>query len=96
MKVRAGASSARIPILTRCSPGMRSHPRKLTLTADHVARVHRLVQDQGSPPGVELHTDVDYERWVEKIIETHPAVTSPTLIFAYGSLIWKPEIELVG
>jgi cation transport protein ChaC len=75
---------------------MRGQPRKLTLTADHVARVHRQVQDQGLPPGAELHTDADYDGWVQRMIESHPAPAAPTHLFAYGSLIWKPEIEHVG
>jgi glutathione-specific gamma-glutamylcyclotransferase len=70
--------------------------RKLTLTKDHVARVHKVVEDQGVPPGAELHTDADYDGWVERMIRTHPAPTAPTRVFAYGSLIWKPEIEHVG
>ena len=70
--------------------------RKLTLTKDHVARVHKVVEDQGVTPGAELHTDADYDGWVERMIRTHPAPTAPTRLFAYGSLIWKPEIEHIG
>ncbi|WP_353843000.1 gamma-glutamylcyclotransferase [Mesorhizobium sp.] len=70
--------------------------RKLTLTADHVARVHKVVQDQGLTAGAELHTDADYDRWVEQMIRAHPAPKAPTRLFAYGSLIWKPEIEHIG
>ena len=62
-------------------------PRKLTLTAEHVARVHKVVQDQGAAPGAELHTDADYDSWIHRIIETHPAPTARTRLFAYGSLI---------
>ncbi|ESW79431.1 cation transporter [Mesorhizobium sp. LSJC280B00] len=75
---------------------MPSQMRKLTLTADHVARVHKVVQDQGLTPGAELHTDADYDSWVEQMIRTHPAPKAPTRLFAYGSLIWKPEIEHIG
>jgi len=67
--------------------------RKLTLTKQHVERVHRAVDDQGLAPGAELHTDADYDGWVERMIRTHPAPNAPTRLFAYGSLIWKPEIE---
>ena len=66
------------------------------LTVDHIARVHRVVVDQGVAPGVELHTDADYGHWVEQMIRTHPAPSLVTRVFAYGSLIWKPEIEHVG
>lgn len=75
---------------------MPSQMRKLTLTADHVARVHKVVQDQGLTPGAELHTDADYDSWVKQMIRTHPAPKAPTRLFAYGSLIWKPEIEHIG
>ncbi|WP_352876607.1 gamma-glutamylcyclotransferase [Mesorhizobium sp. M1396] len=30
------------------------------------------------------------------MIRTHPAPKAPTRLFAYGSLIWKPEIEHIG
>ena len=75
---------------------MPSQMRKLTLTADHVARVHKVVQDHGLTPGAELHTDANYDSWVEQMIRTHPAPKAPTRLFAYGSLIWKPEIEHIG
>lgn len=70
--------------------------RQLTLTWDHVARIHRTVEDHGPTPGFEPNTDADYEEWVERITGSHPAPTAPTRLFAYGSLIWKPEIEHVG
>lgn len=63
---------------------------------DHIARIHRPIGDQGLEPGAELHSDADYDVWVERMIKSHPAPTYPTRIFAYGSLIWKPEIEHVG
>lgn len=64
----------------------------LMLTADHVARVHRDVADSGPVPGVVQHTDADYAGWVERVLATNPAPGRPTQLFAYGSLIWKPEI----
>lgn len=60
------------------------------LTADHIARVHRMVADAGPAPGVEQQTDADYAGWVERILRDHPG--GPIQLFAYGSLIWKPEI----
>lgn len=75
---------------------MQDRPRSLSLTPAHVARVQRAIVDSGIEPGVELHNDADYDAWVKRIIKTHPAPGSPTLLFAYGSLIWKPEIEHVG
>ena len=69
--------------------------RNLTLTRDHVMRVHNVVEDHGLATGAELHTNSDYDSWVKRMIENHPPKT-PTRLFAYGSLIWKPEIEHVG
>lgn len=70
--------------------------RTLSLTTDHVARVHRVVEDSGVEPGMEIHTDTDYDDWVERILASHPAPRLSTRLFACGSLIWKPELEHVG
>jgi glutathione-specific gamma-glutamylcyclotransferase len=70
--------------------------RTMSLTAGHIARIHRVVEDQGPAPGFELNTDADYAAWVESIMRAHPAPEAPTHVFAYGSLIWKPEIEHTG
>jgi glutathione-specific gamma-glutamylcyclotransferase len=70
--------------------------RRLSLTKDHIAKVHRALQDGGAPPGMQLHTDADYDGWVARILETHPVPHARTRLFAYGSLIWKPEIERLG
>ena len=70
--------------------------RKLRLSKDHIAKIHRVVEDGGAPPGMQLHTDADYDYWVARMVQTHPAPQSRTRLFAYGSLIWKPEIEHVG
>ncbi|MDK1491610.1 gamma-glutamylcyclotransferase [Sinorhizobium sp. 7-81] len=68
----------------------------LSLTPAHVAQVHKTIVDKGVEPGVELHSDADYDDWVKRMIRNHPAPGSPTRLFAYGSLIWKPEIEHVA
>jgi glutathione-specific gamma-glutamylcyclotransferase len=70
--------------------------RPLALTPAHIARIHREIPDGGLAPGVVLHTDAEYDEWVDRIVKTHPAPTLPTHLFAYGSLIWKPESEHVG
>jgi glutathione-specific gamma-glutamylcyclotransferase len=67
--------------------------RTMSLTSEHIARVHRVVEDQGLAPGAELHTDADYADWVDRILRSQPAPGKPTRLFAYGSLIWKPEID---
>lgn len=69
--------------------------RQMSLTAAHVARVHRVVADPGSVPLL-LHDDADYAEWVRKILATHPAPGQPLRLFVYGSLIWKPEIPHVA
>lgn len=70
--------------------------RVLSLTAAHVARVHRVIADAGPPPGQQSQSDVDYAKWVADMIASHPAPDEPTWLFAYGSLIWRPEIAHVG
>lgn len=75
---------------------MQRRSRSISLTADHIAQVHRIVEDAGPAPGVLQQTDADYAEWVERIAASHPAPHKPTQLFAYGSLIWKPEIEHVA
>lgn len=70
--------------------------RALALTEAHVAKVHRVVPDSGPTPGMILHDDADYAGWVERMLRSHPAPDRPTLLFAYGSLIWRPELAHVG
>lgn len=72
---------------------MQATSRTLSLTRDHIARVHRVVEDTGPPTGVQQQTDADYADWVANIAGSHPDPDRPTQLFAYGSLIWKPEIE---
>jgi glutathione-specific gamma-glutamylcyclotransferase len=66
--------------------------RRLTLTPDLVARVHRNMEDPGPEPGLVYHTSEDYDRIVQSILVSHPSGQDAWL-FAYGSLIWKPEVE---
>jgi len=72
---------------------MQPASRTLSLTPDHIARVHRIVADTGPTAGVQQQTDADYADWVTRIAGSHPDPAMPTQLFAYGSLIWKPEIE---
>ena len=72
---------------------MQTTSRTLSLTPDHIARVHRVVEDTGPAAGVQQQTDADYADWVAKIADSHPDPDRPTLLFVFGSLIWKPEIE---
>ena len=45
----------------------------LRLTPDHIARVHRAVEDPGPVPGVVQQTDADYAEWVGHILSANPA-----------------------
>jgi len=72
---------------------MQTDSRTLSLTPNHISRVHRVVDDTGPPAGVLQQTDADYADWVARIAGSHPDPARPTRLFAYGSLIWKPEIE---
>jgi glutathione-specific gamma-glutamylcyclotransferase len=83
------APAKRRPLLSRKS-------KRLTLNATHIARIHRVVPDSGVPLGLELNTDADYLDWVDKVVRSSSKSSGPVLLFAYGSLIWKPEIEHIG
>lgn len=72
---------------------MQAPSRTFSLTPAHIARINRIVEDTGPAPGVQQQTDADYAEWVARIASSHPDPARPTQLFAYGSLIWKPEIE---
>jgi cation transport protein ChaC len=67
----------------------------MRLTAAHVARVHRDVPDPGIQliPGFRSATDDDYNAIVSEMLTTRPV--GPFWLFAYGSLIWRPETAFV-
>jgi cation transport protein ChaC len=66
--------------------------RRMTLTADLVAQVHRIVSDAGPLPGLSYQTEDDYDCAVQETLATH-TLGDDAWVFAYGSLIWKPEVE---
>lgn len=66
----------------------------MALTRDHVARVHRILEDPGPEPDLIYHSEDDYDAAVQRILASHPSEQDAWL-FAYGSLIWKPEVEHV-
>jgi glutathione-specific gamma-glutamylcyclotransferase len=72
-------------------------PRQMRLTADHVRRVHRDIPDPGPSvftlSGYRIATDDDYAQNVREMIATAPP--GGFWIFAYGSLIWRPETAVV-
>ena len=63
----------------------------MALTPELVARAHRTVPDPGPEPHIVYQTDADYDEAVGRMLATRPA--GHLWLFAYGSLIWKPEIE---
>jgi glutathione-specific gamma-glutamylcyclotransferase len=66
--------------------------RRMTLTAEQVALTCRPVEDPGPVPGVTYLSDEDYDHMVEDLLRAHPEGQDAWL-FAFGSLIWKPECE---
>jgi cation transport protein ChaC len=66
----------------------------MALTPDLVARVHRVMEDPGPDPSLVYHADEDYEAAVRTLMATHSGGPD-TWLFAYGSLIWRPEVEHV-
>ncbi len=68
--------------------------RQIALTPDLVAQVHRALKDPGPDPRLVYHTDDDYDAVVQTILSSRPEGPD-TWLFAYGSLIWKPEVEHV-
>ncbi|WP_201839276.1 gamma-glutamylcyclotransferase [Microvirga zambiensis] len=68
--------------------------RRMTLTPEHVAQVHRVLDDPGPDPTWTYHGDTDYDALARDLIACRPDGPD-TWLFAYGSLIWKPEIEHV-
>ncbi len=57
----------------------------------HIARIHREVADAGPPPGVQQLADADYAALSADLLAEKGG--GPLLVFAYGSLIWKPSGE---
>lgn len=67
-----------------------STPRKMRLTPEHVAMCHREVQDAGPLPNVVPLRDEEFRPAAQQILEGRGE--GPVWLFAYGSLIWKPEV----
>ncbi len=68
----------------------------MQLTSAHLAKVARTVEDSGPVSGAAYFDDADYAAWVAHILATNPAPQAGVRLFAYGSLIWKPEIAQTG
>lgn len=91
---RGGAEIDEARIVREAGRCGMSEIRPMALTPELVARTHRMVEDTGPEHGVAYHADEDYEAWVRSILEQREP-HAPVWLFAYGSLIWKPEIEHV-
>ncbi len=66
----------------------------MALTPELIARVARTEPDRGFPPGALHQTDEDHHNMVEGLLAQHRP--RELWLFAYGSLIWKPEFEQTG
>ena len=62
----------------------------MDLTPELVALVHRHIQDTGPDPDRQPLTDEDYDQLLSTLLLARPAA-SPVWVFAYGSLLWKPD-----
>jgi cation transport protein ChaC len=63
----------------------------MDLTADLVALVERTEPDPGPLPGSREPTEAELRAAATRVLDSRPA--GPLWLFAYGSLIWKPELE---
>ncbi len=67
-------------------------PRTMSLTPELVTRCNRVMADPGPDPAASYLDDSDYADLVDAALAGRPP-GEPLWLFAYGSLIWKPEIE---
>lgn len=65
----------------------------MALTAELVARCERSEPDPGPEPGYRHYVDEDYAAAADRLLASAPP--GPLWIFAYGSLIWKPEVPTI-
>jgi glutathione-specific gamma-glutamylcyclotransferase len=68
--------------------------RAMPLTPDLVAQAHRVLEDPGPDPNLVYHTEGDYDAVVRHLLAAHTP-GEDLWLFAYGSLIWKPEVDHV-
>ncbi|MEX1107291.1 MAG: gamma-glutamylcyclotransferase [Dongiaceae bacterium] len=64
----------------------------MDLTEDLVARVERREPDPGPMPGIAQFADADYDAAITDLLAQYRP--ERLHVFAYGSLIWKPEFEI--
>lgn len=68
--------------------------RDLALTEDHVARATRVVPETESMSSFTRADDAVFGARTDRILDSR--AEGPLLVFAYGSLIWKPTFESVA
>ncbi|MEO6396681.1 MAG: gamma-glutamylcyclotransferase [Devosia sp.] len=66
----------------------------IALTPDLVALVERLEPDPGPEPGRHDPTDAEFAAMAEAVLARAPE--GDLWLFAYGSLMWKPEHDFTG
>ena len=67
----------------------------MMLTEELVNLAHRVIEDPGPDPALRYQSEQDYERLLSALLSSHPRGEG-VWIFAYGSLLWKPEFEHVA
>ena len=67
--------------------------RQLSLTAALVASVDRKEPDSGPEYGLIEMTDDEFHQAARQILSQN--ANNPFWVFAYGSLIWKPNFKRV-
>lgn len=70
------------------------HPRKMDLTPALVARGHRDVPDPGPPTDYVRASEAELHDFADSLLARRP--DGPLWIFAYGSLIWNPGLEVAA
>jgi cation transport regulator ChaC len=65
----------------------------MSLTAELVARCHREEPDPGPEDGYPEFTETEYDAAAADLLRQK--APGPLWLFAYGSLIWKPEFDSV-
>lgn len=68
-----------------------SGPRQMRLTPELVALCHRAVEGDSYIDERDYFVEADYERAVDGLLDSRPE--GAFWLFAYGSLMWKPEVE---